>query len=107
MVQVKSNAPDAGITPEAVRVLRYVDDQGWRHGRGPRLPDGPERRLLKRKGIIYSRPPNHIANMQVIAGHGHVWYVSERGRDLIEYLGRADPSEPAYDPYPRPPHWEP
>lgn len=104
---MRSNAPDAGISLEAIKVLRYIADYSWRHGRGPRIPDTPERRQLKRKGIIYSEPPNHIASMRAIAGHGRVWYTSARGRDLLDYLGRADPDEKPYDPYPRPAHWAP
>lgn len=104
MPRPKTNAPDEGISAEAIRVLRYIEVNSW--GRGPRLPNTPERRLLKRKGIIYSMPPNHIAAARAIAGHGRVWYITERGRDLLEYLGRPDPGEQTYDPYPRPAHWK-
>ena len=80
----RNNTPSYRLTAEALDLLRWIDQESW--GRGPRVADSPERRQLKRNGLIISRPPNWPVGSRGIAGHGHCWYPTQAGREYLKYL---------------------
>lgn len=82
------NAPKP-IPKAAQSLLREIEHYEWVRARGLRCPDSPERRILKRRGLIESKPPNANPLMRAIGGHARQWLITPLGREMISYLDDA------------------
>ena len=80
------NAPKTDYPPEAIELLRKMDGRKVFITRGLRIRKSPIRDKLKRRGLIYSKPPNANIIMPAVAGHGSFWNLTDAGRELLDYL---------------------
>lgn len=74
-------ATDA-LSPEDIALLRKMEHADYIAER-TRLSDTPQRRRLKRLGLIYSRPPNPTG-MRATVGKGAWWLLTDAGRAALE-----------------------
>ena len=75
----------ADLNAEEIRILRHIEAESFRGG-GPRIADGPERRRLKRLGLIESGPANRLG-FRGSGGDGRRWHLAEAGREKVKGVG--------------------
>lgn len=80
------NAPDVDLTPEGVALLRDLSRAMFMGSPG-RPRKSRTRDELKRRGLIFSCPPNANAIARMVGGYGHRWLLTDAGKALLEYIG--------------------
>jgi hypothetical protein len=82
---------DIKIPNDAMALLREIERATFIGG-GKLVRKSVARDLLKRRGLISSRPPNSITGMSAISGHGHRWTVTEAGSQALCVTAGAGPT---------------
>jgi hypothetical protein len=79
------------LSNEEVAILRRLEDDEYRVIR-TRLDDTPERRRMKKLGLIMSSPLNPNG-MRSVSGKGAWWRLTDAGRAALAEIERLDRAE--------------